>query len=322
MLPLHAVLNLRRDLRKGFYIIDNMADFRLKVFHAVATSLSFTKAALALYISQPAVTKNIQELESELGLSLFERKGNRIVLTQAGRILLEHTEEILSLYRRIDFELSVLKKKFSGTLNLGASTTIAQYVLPPLLARFYRSFPEIRLTMLNDNTRGIEASLLNRRIELGVVEGRTQNRELKYVPFLKDELVAVVSTRSRLAKYDEISLPELRKIPFVLREKGSGTLEVFEHALKQHKIKLSDLNITMHLGSTESIKTFLANADCMGFVSVRGVAKEIAAGDLKVIDIEGLQVERTFEFVHLQGRSEGLAELFMNFTLNFHNRGL
>jgi DNA-binding transcriptional LysR family regulator len=176
--------------------------------------------------------------------------------------------------------------------------------------------------MLNENTQGIEASLFDRRIELGVVEGRTQNRELKYVPFLKDELVAVVSTRSRLATHDELRLEDLRKFPFVLREKGSGTLDVFEHALKQNGIRLSDLNIAMHLGSTESIKTFLAHADCMGFVSIRGVAKEIAAGDLKVIDIEGLRVERTFEFVHLHGRSEGLSELFMNFALNFHNRGL
>jgi LysR family transcriptional regulator, transcriptional activator of the cysJI operon len=299
-----------------------MADFRLKVFYAVATRLSFTKAASDLFITQPAVTKNIQELENELGLSLFERKGNSIGLTQAGKLLLDHAEGILKLYRQIEFDLGVLKGEFSGKLNLGASTTIAQYVLPPVLARFYRSFPGIRISMLNENTATIEHALMDHRIELGIVEGRTRNRELRYVPFMKDELVTVVSTRSKLALREVITADEFLKIPLVLREKGSGTLEVIEHALRNKGIRLSSLNIAMHLGSTESIKSFLAGTDCMGFVSIRGVAKEIAAGELRIIDIKDLQVERTFEFVHLQGQSEGLASLFMDFAMNHYNKGL
>ncbi len=299
-----------------------MPDFRLKVFHAVAMQLSFTKAAAQLYITQPAVTKNIQELETEFDLRLFERKGNQVRLTPAGQILMDHTEKILKIYQDIEFDLSVLKQKFSGQLNLGASTTIAQYILPAMLAKFYLRFPQIKLTLLNDNTSNIETALANHKIELGLVEGRTKSRTLKYVPFLNDELVAVVHSKSKLAKLLEIDLEMLKKTPLVFRERGSGTLEVIEHELGKHKIKLSDLDVVMHLGSTESIKSFLANTNCMGFVSIRAIENDITRGEFKIIKIKNLQIERTFEFVYLQGKSDGLADLFINFAQQTYNQKL
>jgi LysR family transcriptional regulator, transcriptional activator of the cysJI operon len=299
-----------------------MPDFRLKVFHAVATHLSFTKAAAQLYITQPAVTKNIHEIELELDIRLFERKGNQIRLTPAGLILLSHTEKILQIYQDIEFDFSVLKQKFSGQLNLGASTTIAQYVLPAVLAKFYQQFPQTKLSLLNDNTANIEAALLNHKIELGIVEGRTKSRTLKYQPFLKDELVAVVHSKSKLAKSDRMDLPTLTKTPLVFRERGSGTLEVIEHELSKNKIKLSDLDVVMYLGSTESIKSFLENANCMGFVSIRAVEREIARGELKIMEIENFKIHRTFEFVYLHGKSDGLADLFIDFALQVYNQKL
>ena len=299
-----------------------MPDFRLKVFHAVAMQLSFTKAAAELYITQPAVTKNIQELETELDQRLFERKGNQVRLTHAGQILLDHTEKILKIYQDIEFDLGVLKQKFSGQLNLGASTTIAQYILPAMLAKFYLRFPQIKLTLLNDNTTNIEAALENHKIELGLVEGRTKSRTMKYVPFLKDELVAVVHSKSKLAKHTAMDLEQFKKTPLVFRERGSGTLEVIEHELGKHKIKLSDLDVVMHLGSTESIKSFLANSNCMGFVSIRAIENDIARGEFKIVEIKNLHIERTFEFVYQQGKSDGLADLFINFALQADNQKL
>ena len=196
-----------------------MPDFRLKVFHAVAAHLSFTKAAAELFITQPAVTKNIQELEKELDIRLFERKAGKIVLTPAGNILMNYTQQIMGIYKQIDFDFSVLKRKFSGNLQLGASTTIGQYVLPPVLARFYQRFPQIKLSLLNDNTEKIEAALLEQRIELGMVEGRTKNRELKYIPFIGDELVPVVHTSQKLAHRSGIALAELSGIHIYCRSR-------------------------------------------------------------------------------------------------------
>ena len=122
-----------------------MQDFRLNVFYAVASHLSFTKAANELFITQPAVTKNIKELETEYAIRLFERKGNKIILTTAGKILLTYTEQIRELYQRASFDLNLLNDKYSGQIKLGASTTIGQYILPPLLAKFYQSFPDFFL---------------------------------------------------------------------------------------------------------------------------------------------------------------------------------
>lgn len=295
-----------------------MSDFRLKVFLSVARNLSFTKASQELFVTQPAITKHIQELESLYKTRLFERLGNKINLTAAGELLLEHTERILDDYKRLDYEMHLLHNECSGELRLGASTTISQYVLPPVLARFIEKFPQVSLSLLNGNSRDVENALQEHRIDLGLVEGNLRLPNLKYTTFLKDELVAVVHTHSKLVKLDEITLNELRQMPLVLRERGSGTLDVFEGSLLSHNIKLSDLNIRMFLGSTESIKLFLEHTDCMGIVSVRSISRELTAGLFKVIEIKELEMQREFSFARLQGEESGLSQVFMQFASHYN----
>lgn len=234
-----------------------MSDFRLKVFQSVAKNLSFTKASQELFVSQPAITKHIQELETCYQTRLFDRQGSKISLTEAGELLLKHSEKILDDYKQLEYEMHLLHDEYIGELKLGASTTIAQYVLPPLLANFITKFPQINLSLINGNSRGVEVALQEHRIDLGLVEGIFRLPNLKYTAFLQDELVAVVHMRSKLAVADEILPEELPNIPLVLRERGSGTLDVFERALLQYNLKLSSLNVLMYLGSTESIKLFL-----------------------------------------------------------------
>lgn len=228
-----------------------MSDFRLKVFQSVAKNLSFTKASQELFVSQPAITKHIQELETCYQTRLFERQGSKISLTEAGELLLKHSEKILDDYKQLEYEMHLLHDEYIGELKLGASTTIAQYVLPPLLANFITKFPQINLSLINGNSRGVEVALQEHRIDLGLVEGIFRLPNLKYTAFLQDELVAVVHMRSKLAVADEILPEELPNIPLVLRERGSGTLDVFERALLQYNLKLSSLNVLMYLGSTE-----------------------------------------------------------------------
>ena len=220
-----------------------MSDFRLKVFQSVAKNLSFTKASQELFVSQPAITKHIQELEAAYQTRLFDRQGSRISLTEAGKLLLEHCERILEDYKRLEYEMHLLHNEYTGGLKLGASTTVAQYVLPPLLASFIGKFPHVNLSLLNGNSREIEAALQEHRIDLGFVEGVFRLPNIKYTTFLKDELVAVVRTGSKLAIGEEITPEELLHLPLVLRERGSGTLDVFERALQQHNIKLSSLQV-------------------------------------------------------------------------------
>ena len=292
-----------------------MIDFRLKVFQSVAYNLSFTKASKELYISQPAISKHIQELEQEYKMPLFERMGNKIALTHAGTLLLTHTESILKAYRQLDFEMNLLNEVYAGELRLGASTTIAQYVLPPVLATFIRKFPNIKISLFNGNTRDIEQALTDHRIDLGMVEGHNRLSNLRYTPFLRDELVVVTHAESSLAQYDEISLEQLLQLPLVIRESGSGSLDVFERELAKHHLKLSALNVLIQLGSTESIKLFLKNADCLGIISIQAVRDEIASGKLKVIDVVDFECERMFSFAQLQGKTGGLEEKFIHYNL-------
>ncbi len=298
-----------------------MSDFRLKVFQSVAKNLSFTKASQELFVSQPAITKHIQELETCYQARLFERQGNKISLTEAGKLLLEHSERILDAYKRLEYEMHLLHDDYIGELRLGASTTIAQYVLPPLLANFIRKFPQVNLSLLNGNSREIETALQEHRIDLGLVEGIYRLPNLKYTTFLDDELVAVVHVQSKLSLPDEITPEDLRHIPLVLRERGSGTLDVFERTLFQHGIKLSSLNVLMYLGSTESIKRFLENTDCMGIVSIRSIHRELAAGSFRVVEIKEMQLLREFCFVQQQGQEGGLPQVFMQFAMH-HNRNM
>ena len=158
--------------------------------------------------------------------------------------------------------MHLLHNQYTGKLRLGASTTIAQYVLPPMLGTFISKFPQVELSLLNGNTREMETALQDHRIDLALVEGVTRLPNLRYSPFLKDELVVVVRTGSRLPIADEITPEQLATIPLVLRERGSGTLDVFERAILRHNIKLSSLHVLMYLGSTESIKLFLEQTDC------------------------------------------------------------
>lgn len=298
-----------------------MSDFRLKVFQSVAKNLSFTKASQELFISQPAITKHIQELETCYQTRLFDRQGNKIVLTEAGKLLLEHSERILEDYKRLEYEMHLLHNEYIGELRLGASTTIAQYVLPPLLANFIAKFPQINLSLFNGNSREVESALQEHRIDVGLVEGILRLPTLKYTPFLQDELVAVVHTRSKLKVGDEITPEELSNVPLVLRERGSGTLDVFERALLQQNMKLSSLNILIYLGSTESIKLFLEHTDCMGIVSIRSVQKELVSGSLRVVEIKGMPMQREFNFVQLQGQEAGLSQVFMKFA-GHHGKSL
>ncbi|MBW1658538.1 LysR family transcriptional regulator [Flavobacterium quisquiliarum] len=294
-------------------------DFRLKVFYTVALRLNFTKAATELYITQPAVSKHIQELEETYKTKLFERNGSKIALTPAGKILLKYTKSIFDIYREIDFEMSSFNKERQGLLRLGASTTISQYIISPVLANFHQKQKDIKVNLLNGNTEQIENALINKEIEIGIVEGQSKNQSIKYIPFLKDELVLVCNSNNSFVKQNEISLNDLKSMKFITRERGSGTLEVIEFALKKVGLKFSDLQIEMQLGSTESIKSYLLNSDCFAFMSIHAVSKELRNKELIVLDVEKLSIERFFYIITLVGKSDSLSELFIQNLASHYN---
>jgi DNA-binding transcriptional LysR family regulator len=290
-----------------------MLDFRLRVFQSVARNLSFTKAAGELYITQPAVTKHIKELESEFEVKLFDRIGNKIQLTQAGQIFQRYTESILALHNELNFELHQLTGTYEGNLRIGASTTIAQYVIPPMLARFHERYPEVNLSLVSGNTEFIERQLIESQIDMGIVEGKPGNPDIRYFPFLNDELLVFASTQNRRIPAS-VSNEEFLKLPLVLRERGSGTLEIIEKNLQNQHIAPKVLNVIMFLGSTEAIKSFVKTGNGAGIVSRFAIEQELSDGIFRRVETPGLQFNRQFYFVSQQGPEPiGLAKLFLNF---------
>ena len=294
-------------------------DFRLKVFYTVANRLSFTKASNELFITQPAVSKHIQELEEYYKIKLFNRNGSKITLTVAGDVLLKHTKNIFEVYRDIDFDMSTLISQRSGLLRIGASTTISQYIIPPLLARFHQKLQDIKVSLLNGNTEQIENALLQQEIEIGIVEGQSKNISIKYTEFLKDELVLVCKSSNPLVNLNEVTQEALKEMRFLMREQGSGTLEVIEFALKPFNIKVSELQIEMQLGSTESIKSYLMNSDCVAFISIHAIQKELQNNELAILDITDLTIERFFYIITMQGKRDSLSDLFIQNISNYYN---
>ncbi len=203
-----------------------------------------------------------------------------------------------------------------GNLVLGASTTISQYVLPALLADFLSQYPNNRIQSFQSNSRSIEEQLIDKTLDLGITEGSTDNRALKYIPFMKDELVLVTNSQNPLlAQLKNPILSDITRLPLVLREQGSGTRTIIENALKDKSINLSEVQIEMILPSTESIKGYLARRNSFAFLSIHTVQKEVLNNLLTIVDIPQLTIERYFYFTHLYGGLAGTPNQFLQFCL-------
>ncbi|MBN1251359.1 MAG: LysR family transcriptional regulator [Bacteroidales bacterium] len=293
-------------------------DFRDNVFLTVAESLSFSKAADELLISQPAVSNHIKELETKLNLSLFERKGNKIYLTKAGKISYNHLKAIRQLYRELEFDLERLNDNLKGSLRIGASSTISQYLIPKVIAAFYKSYPKIELYLLNGNSFEMEQKLLENEIDIALVENQTSQTDIKYLNFLDDEIIIVTGSNSVYSKRKSISIADFQQIPIVLREKGSGTLQVIQNSLLKHNIILDKLNILIHLGSTEAIKNFLCDFDGIALVSEKSIDKELRLKELVKIDIKNVHINRKLRIALRQGHSSSATNLLIDFITRYN----
>jgi len=273
-----------------------MADRRLQVFYTVARLLSFTKAAETLHMTQPAVTFQVRQLEDHFDTRLFDRTHNRVALTEAGRKAYEYAEEIFSLYAEMENTVKELTGDVSGALTLGASTTIAEYMLPALLRGFTVEFPDINLRLKVSNTEGIVSMVENSMIDLGVVEGPVANKNLLVEVCRVDQLVVVVPPEHEIAARDSISLEEVMNYPFICREEGSGTREVIMDHMVELGLDRNNLNVSLELGSPESIKGAVEAGMGISIVSVATLEKELKLGTLVAVQLDP-PMQRSFSFV-------------------------
>ncbi|MFT5401161.1 MAG: DNA-binding transcriptional LysR family regulator [Gammaproteobacteria bacterium] len=274
-----------------------MSDRRLKVFHTVARLLSFTKAAEELHMTQPAVTFQIRQLEEYFNTRLFDRTHNKVNLTPAGERVSEFAERIFDLYEEMENRVRDLTGEISGALTIGASTTIAEYMLPALLGEFKNRYPDINLRLKVSNSEGIVSMVEHNVIDLGVVESPVNNKNLIVEVCHDDQLVVVAAPDHDLVKRGgKVTASDIVRYPFVSREEGSGTREVVMHYLMEHKITPSDMTFSLELGSPEAIKGAVEAGMGITILSRSIIGKELKLNMLAELELDP-PLSRPFSFV-------------------------
>lgn len=288
-----------------------MSDRRLQVFHTVAGVLSFTRAAELLNMTQPAVTHQIRQLEADFNTRLFDRENNRISLTRAGEEVLKYANQIIDLYGDMHESVKSLTGDQSGLVTLGASTTIAEYMLPGLLGEFRQNFPDVQVRLRVANTDAIVHMVADNTIDLGVVEGDVSNQYLLIEDCLADELRVIMPPDHVLATKTAVEPADLIAHPFIFREDGSGTRSVIANFLQAHELNEDDLNQPFELGSTEAIKGAVQAGMGISIVSKAALVKEERLGLLTSLPTSP-PLSRTFSFVRQRQkfRTNLMDELF------------
>ncbi|MGA7156353.1 MAG: LysR family transcriptional regulator [Acidobacteriaceae bacterium] len=297
-----------------------MENFRIKVFRVVAQHLNFTRAAEELLLTQPAVTQQIKALEEEYGVPLFDRVGGRVTLTDAGAALLPHAERLATLAREAFEAVTSASGSVTGVLALGASQTIAQYVLPQMVATFLRSHPGAKVTAISGNTDRILGAVVEHRIQLALIEGPGLRKDIHTEPFMKDQMVLVVPPGHEWAG-EEIDVSEVAGAPLLMREVGSGSRRVVENALVKAGVKKKSLNTIMELDSTEGLLSAVEAGLGCTFVSRWAIRNQLALGTLRVVHVKGLKLAREFSLVYASGpEPRGNVGAFRQFVLGYSSQ--
>lgn len=263
-----------------------MADRRLQVFHAVAKQLSFTKAAEVLFMTQPAVTFQIKQLEEHFSTRLFDRGHGRISLTPAGELVLSYAERILGLSSEMDVRLAEMTGEIGGSLLVGASTTIAEFLLPRIMGEFKSKYPNVRPRLVVANSESIETRVAEHTLDIGFIESPTHQPNLQTEVCCEDEMQVVCSPKFPLARLKEIAPQILVDHPFVSREPGSGTREFTEVYLQKHGIDATRLVPVMELGSPLALLEVVETGLGYAIASRASVINSLRLGSLVSIPLK------------------------------------
>lgn len=276
----------------------NVTFRQLKVFAAVASQLSYTRAAQALHLTQPAVSMQVRQLEESLGLPLFEQLGRKIYLTEAGRELYRYSRMIEQLFAEMDDVFASLRGIETGSLSVSVATT-ASYFSTRLLADFARSYPKIQISLDVTNREALLGQLENNACDLVIMGRPPQEMELEAVAFMENPLVAVAPVAHELVGQRNIPLAQVAEEHFVVREQGSGTRGAIERFFAQHGVRLQTV---MELGSNEAIKQAVIAGLGLGIVSIHTLELELETARLALLDVEGFPILRHWYVVHRRGK--------------------
>ncbi|PKO34872.1 MAG: LysR family transcriptional regulator [Betaproteobacteria bacterium HGW-Betaproteobacteria-7] len=291
-----------------------MADRRLQIFHAVAKHLSFTRAADAMFMTQPAVTFQIKQLEEQYGTRLFERRHGSISLTPAGELVLSYAERILALSDEMDTRLAEMTGEMRGPLLVGASTTIAEFMLPRVLGEFNALYPQVRARLTVANSESIEGRVAEHTLDVGLIEAPAKLSGLRSVSCCADVLVVICAPDYPLATMEAVTPAVLADYEFISREPGSGTREITDAYFRAHKIDPQQLKTQMELGSPEALKGVVATGLGFAIVSRAVVDKELRLGQLVAIALQP-PLQRSLYLIQPEDRFQSrLAATFIDFA--------
>ena len=270
----------------------------MRVFITVADKKNFSKAAKALSLTQPAVSFQIQTLEQYYQTMLFDRVNRHVKLTAAGELLLDYAVHMNNLQAELERNMQQLTGHVKGELLVGASTTIGEYILPYVVGAFKQEYPDVNATIQIMNTNDIAENVNNKSFDLGIIEGPVELTEnMESIAFLEDELVLAIPSNHPFATKESITLEELKTLPYITREPGSGSRLIFEQALIDADFDIEELHMVMELGSTTSIKSAIMGGLGISTISKWAIQDLVKTGKVAALTIEGLTLKRTFNII-------------------------
>lgn len=284
---------------KKFYakIKQPMEDHKLKVFCTVAETKSFSKTSEIIHLTQPAVSLQIQALEELYETKLFDRSSGSINLTPAGEILYNYAKQILTLYAEAAKEISKITGLIKGCVKIGAGTTVGNYILPAVAVDFKKRHPKVRVSVSIGNAKKILEMLNSSMIDFGIISEMPGKTKFIVEPIIVDELCIICSSDHSLSNQKSVSIYDVVKEPFVIREEGSSTRIIIEKFLAEHGLSISDLHIALILGSTGSIKEAVERGMGVSIVSKWAIRKEVSCGNLRVVKLKEGSIKRDFYIV-------------------------
>lgn len=288
---------------------------RLETFVKVAELRSFSRAAEALFLTQPTVSEHVRSLEDELGVQLLDRLGRGAAPTRAGLLLLDYARRILALAREARQAIDRFQGRMAGELVVGGSTIPGEYVLPGLIGQFKGKYPEISISLLIGDSREVSDWVEKGHAEIAVVGARPASRALEAKALMQDELVVVVPAGHRWAGRATVTIGELQSEPLIVRERGSGSRETVERALATVQRDLGGFRVAGEMGSTQAIKQAVRAGAGVSLVSRRAVLDECRAGLLHGLAVEGVRFAREFFLVTQRDRSRSpIGQAFVDFV--------
>ncbi|MBU4318209.1 MAG: LysR family transcriptional regulator [Proteobacteria bacterium] len=294
--------------------------WQLHIFCKVIENKSFSKAGLAAHLSQPTVSSHIKDLEDHFECVLIDRLGKEVNPTRAGKLLYRYAKKLLALRDEAEMAMSEFQGMLKGKLLIGGSTIPSAYILPPIIGRFSKEFPDVTMSLVVGDSEYIAGEILSGNLEMGILGASFDNKKIQQEKFIQDEMKLIVSASHPLANRKQVSLEQLFQLPFIIRESGSGTLRSMKNSFEKAGHSLDELKIIAEMGSTMAVIQGVKENMGVSIVSTLSIQEDLKYGTLKALSIDGMNLNRYFYLSWHKHRSMSPLGTAFKAFLDNHNK--